>query len=201
MNVADAMTPRSELVTVELPGTRTDALEYFQREEFSSIPVVKRTDDGEQYRGIVTRTSLIEHPDEDQLALLMEEPPTITSDAGVEELCRLIVAENARQIPVVDGTLEGIVTVTDVVRAIADGSIPGEVEVAECASRNVNTCYSGTPLPVVERELYYANVPYAVVLGDDGNRAGIVTEVDIIAVSEVVEGEAETGDSDRKSVV
>ena len=80
MNVADAMTPRSELVTVELPGTRTDALEYFQREEFSSIPVVKRTDDGEQYRGIVTRTSLIEHPDEDQLALLMEEPPTITRD-------------------------------------------------------------------------------------------------------------------------
>jgi CBS domain-containing protein len=195
MIVADVMTPRSEVVTVELPGTRDDALEYFQEREFSSVPVVKPTDDGEQYRGILTRDSLIENPDEDQLALLMEEVPTTGSERTVEELCRLMVEEGARRVPVVDGTFEGIVTVTDVVRAVADGSIPGDAEVGSCASPDVNTCYAGTPLPVVERELYYSNLPYAVVLDDDGDMTGMVTEVDIIAVAEVVEGEERTGDS------
>jgi IMP dehydrogenase len=195
MNVADAMTPRSEVVTVELPGTRDDALAYFQERVFSSVPVVKHTDDGEQYRGIVTRDALIENPDEDQLALLMEEVPTVESTATVEQLCRLMVTEGTRRVPVVDGTLEGIVTVTDVIRAVANGDIDGDVEVGDCASPDVNATYAGTPLPVVERELYYANVPYAVVLDDDGDMTGVVTEVDIIAVAEVVEGEESTGDS------
>ena len=56
MNVTDVMTPRSEVVTVEVPGTRDDALAYLQERGFSSLPVVKRTDDGEQYRGIVTES-------------------------------------------------------------------------------------------------------------------------------------------------
>jgi CBS domain-containing protein len=195
MIVADVMTPRSEVVTVELPGTRDDALEYFQDQEFSSVPVVKPTGDGEQYRGILTRDSLIENPDEDQLAILMEEVPTVESDNSVEELCRLMVGKNARRVPVVDGTFEGIVTVTDVIKAVADGDISGDVPVESCASRDLNTCYAGTPLPVVERGLYYANLPYAVVLGDEGDMTGMVTEVDIIAVAEVVEGEENTGDS------
>ena len=47
MKVADAMTPRSEVVTVELPGTRDDVLEYLQERAFSSVPVIKETEDGE----------------------------------------------------------------------------------------------------------------------------------------------------------
>jgi IMP dehydrogenase len=48
---------------------------------------------------------------------------------------------------------------------------------------------------VAEREITYANVPYAVVLDDDGRLSGMVTEVDILNVARVVEGEDETGDS------
>jgi len=40
MKVADAMTPRSDVVTAELPGTRGDVLEHFQERAFSSVPVV-----------------------------------------------------------------------------------------------------------------------------------------------------------------
>ena len=78
MNVADAMTPREDLVTVSLPGTREDVLTYLQERSFSSVPVVKPTEDGdgETFRGLVTREALIEQPDEDQLALLVEEVPT-----------------------------------------------------------------------------------------------------------------------------
>ncbi|MFB6219636.1 MAG: CBS domain-containing protein [Halobacteriaceae archaeon] len=196
MNVADAMTPREDVVTVELPGTRDDALEYLQERAFSSVPVVKREDGEERYRGLVTREDLIERPDQDQLAILMREVPTTTGDTDVVEVARVMVEEGARRVPVVaDGRLEGIVTITDVVRAIADGDVAGDREVGELARRDVNTTWEGTPLRVAERELYHAEVPYAVVLDDAGAMCGIVTAVDVIETAEVVEGEEDAGES------
>lgn len=195
MKVGEAMTPRSEVVTVDLPGTRDDVLEYLQERSFSSVPVVKETDEGEQFRGLISRDDLIENPDEDQLALLMREVPTTTQDATIEEVAALMVAEGTRRVPVVDGELEGIVTVTDVIRAIADENADGATEVGELAARDVNTTYVEVPLTVAERELYYANVPYAVVLDEEGEMGGMLTEVDVVEVARVVEGEDETGDS------
>jgi CBS domain-containing protein len=197
MNVADAMTPREDVVTVELPGTRDDVLEYLQERGFSSVPVIKQTDDGEQYRGLVTREDLIDKPDEDQLALLLREVPTTDVDATVEEVGALMLAEGTRRVPVLNasGALDGILTLTDIVRAIARGEVDGEGKVGDLATRNVNTTWLKTPLPVAERELAFANEPYAVVLGDDTEMTGILTEVDIIEVARVVEGEQGTGDS------
>jgi IMP dehydrogenase len=196
MNVADAMTSRDDLVTVEIPGTRDDALEYLQERPFSSVPVVKTDKEGaETFRGLVSRQSLIEHPDEDQLALLIEEGPTVTADTTIDVLAEVMVAESARRVPVVDGRLEGIITLTDVVRAIATGDVQGDVDVGAVARRDVNCVFAGTPLRVAERELSHADVPYGVVLDDAGDTCGMITEVDIINVAQVVEGEAETGDS------
>jgi CBS domain-containing protein len=195
MHVADAMTPREDVVTVELPGTRDDALEYLQKRGFSSIPVVKPTDDGETYRGLVSRNDLIENPDEDQLAMLMRDVPTTTTDADLVGVARMMAAEGARRVPVVDDELDGILTVTDVVRAIARGDVEGGARVDTLARREINTTYHEAPLTVVEREINYADVPYAVVLDDEGGMAGMLTEVDIIDVARVVEGEDDTGES------
>ncbi|MCF2207172.1 CBS domain-containing protein [Halobacterium salinarum] len=196
MNVADAMTPRDDVVTVELPGTRDDILEYLQERAFSAVPVVKAGEDGERYRGLISRDDLIERPEEDQLALLMRDVPTTTQDTTVPEVASLMVDSGTRRVPVVeDERLEGIVTVTDVVRAIADGQADGDTDVGGLARRDINTTYEGAPLTVAERSISYANVPYSVVLGETGDMAGMVTEVDIIDVARVVEGEDKTGDS------
>jgi len=195
MNVADVMTPRSEVVTAELPGTREDVLAHFQEQSFSSVPVVKVEDGVEAFRGLVSRDDLIERPDEDQLALLMREVPTTTRETTIEDLAELMREKGTRRVPVVDGQLEGIVTITDVIRAVADGEVDVDATAGSVASRDVNTTYCKTPLPVVERELFFANVPYAVVLDDEGDMDGIVTAVDVIAVAEVVEGEDDTGES------
>ena len=195
MNVADVMTPREDVVTVEIPGTRDDVLEYLQERAFSSVPVVKETDGGEEFRGLVSRDALIEQPDEDQLALLVEEVPTTTADTPIEAAAELMLSEGARRVPVVDGRLEGIVTVTDVIRAIANGDVDGDVQVGGLAERVINTVWQGTPLPVAERTISYARVPYAVALDDEGDLAGMLTEVDVIDVAQVVEGEADTGES------
>ena len=195
MKVADAMTPGSTVVTVELPGTRTDVLEYLQERAFSSVPVVKTTDGRQEYRGLISRETLIENTDEDQLVMLMEEVPTTSADTGLADVARLMVENGARRVPVVDGELEGIVTVTDVIHAIATGDQEAEGTVEGYASRSVNATYEGAPLPVAERELSYANEPYTLVLDDQGKMSGILTEVDIIDVARIVEGEEETGNN------
>jgi CBS domain-containing protein len=195
MNVADVMTSREDLVTVELPGTRDDVLECLQERQFSSVPVVNETAAGEEFRGLVTRDALIDRPDEDQLALLVEEVPTITADASIEALAELMLDEGARRVPIVDGRLEGIVTITDVVRTIAAGDTDGDVSVSELARRDVNCVYEGTPLNVAERELAHAGAPYGVVLDSGGELTGMLTEVDVLDVASVVEGEEETGES------
>lgn len=196
MNVADVMTPRSEVITAEIPGTREDVLDYLQDRGFSSVPVIRSDDDGETFRGLVTRGSLIEQPDEDQLALLVQDVPTIGRAASLTELAELVLESGERRVPVVeDGELVGIVTVTDIVRAIAEGERDGDTVVEGLATRSVNTVYQETPLPVAERELSYANVPYAVVLDDDGRQTGMLTEVDIIDVARVVQGQSDPGDA------
>lgn len=193
------MTPRSDLKTVELPGSRDDVLQYLQEYRFSSVPVVKSTDGGEEYRGLVSRDELIDNPNEDDLALLMTEVPTTLAETSVEDAARLMVEEGARRVPVVtenDHTeLAGIITITDVIRAIARGEVDGETQVGDLCTTSVNATYEQTPLPVAEREISLAEVPYTIVLGEEGDMTGILTEVDIVAVAEVVEGEDDSGAS------
>lgn len=190
------MTPRSEVVTVEIPGAREDVLEYLQDRGFSSVPAVTAKDDTEEFRGLVTRESLIEQPDEDQLALLAREVPTVAPSMPLAELAQLIVESTERRVPVLDDEeLIGIVTVTDIVRAIAEGEQNGDTQVGHLATQSVNTVYQETPLPVAEREISFANVPYAIVLDEDGRQTGIITEVDIIEVARVVQGESDPGDA------
>ena len=198
MNVADAMTPRAELVTVQLPGGREDALSYLQRQGFSSVPVVKRDGDHEVYRGLVSRQDLIHNPDEDQLALLMREVATVTPDTPLAEAIGRMRA-GTRRIPVVetdDGTrLVGIVTVTDAIRAIARGEVGAEGTCGEVASERVVTLYADTPLPVADRQLGLARESYGVVLDADREMTGMLTETDVLSVARIVEGEDATGDS------
>ncbi|WP_348613452.1 CBS domain-containing protein [Halobaculum rarum] len=198
MNVADAMTPREDLVTVSLPGSRDDVLTYLQEYRFSSVPVVKGEGDEEVYRGLVSRDDLIDKPDEDQLALLMRETPTVTPETNLRDAAQVMLG-GSRRVPVVEedngDTLTGIITVTDIVAAIARGEVDTDAACGDVAGTDVNTVYIGTPLTVAERQLFFANVPYAIVLGDDSDMAGMLTEVDVLDVARVVEGEDDTGDS------
>lgn len=195
MNVTDVMTPRETLVTASVPGSREDVLKILQKREFSSVPIVKTSEDGEVFRGIVSRERLIEEPNEEQLALLIEDIEAIEPDASISELARHMSTTGERRIPVVDGGLRGIVTITDVVKAIANGNVDGDVPVGPLADRQVHTTHLSAPLAAALRGLIYADEPYGVVLDDEGDMTGIFTEVDIIELAEVVEGEEGTGDS------
>ncbi|MFB6119199.1 CBS domain-containing protein [Halosegnis sp.] len=194
MNVADAMTPRESLVTAVVPGTREDVLERLQDNEFSSVPVVN--EESGDFRGLVSRERLIDEPDEDQLALLVEEVESVAADEPIGVVAALINTSGQRRVPVVDGeTLIGMVTVTDLVRAMANGDVAVDADAGELMTERVNATFRETPLTVAERELAYAGEAYAVVLDTGGRPDGIVTEVDVLDVARIVEGEESTGDA------
>ena len=194
MDVADAMTPRGELVTVQLPGGRADALRYLQEHGFSSVPV--ETDDDEpRYRGLVSRHDLIHKPDEDQLALLLRDVEPVEPETALRDAVERMRA-GERRLPVVrDDQLTGIVTVTDVIRAIARGDVATDATCGAVATDRVTTVFTETPLVVADRQLGLARESYAVCLDDEGSVAGVLTETDIVGVARIVEGEDQIGDS------
>jgi IMP dehydrogenase len=127
---------------------------------------------------------------------MREDAPTVRESESLEAVASRVRENGARRFPVLqDGQLAGIVTVTDLVRAIADGEGAGNTTVDGLAEPEVNTTWAGAPLQVAERELFYSREPYAVVLDDDGEMNGILTEVDVISVATVVEGEEDAGES------
>ncbi|MDY6765243.1 MAG: CBS domain-containing protein [Halobacteria archaeon] len=176
--VKDIMTP--DVITASLPGTREDVIEVLRGGGVSSIPVVK---DGE-YRGLVSRDDLLEDPDEDQLALLMREVPTVEPDTTVEECAEIILEKGERRIPVViDSTLEGIVTVTDLIEYIAE--LGSDENVGNCVENGVLTLWVETPMNIAVHVMMYGDETAACVLDDRGKMVGIVTEVDAIRSADV----------------
>ncbi len=195
MRVEEAMTPRSELVTATVPGSREDVLRILQERSFSSVPIVRETEDGDVFRGLISRERLIEEPDEEQISMLLEAVEPIHPSASIGELANHMLETGARRVPVVDGGLSGIITITDVVAAIAGGAVDVDATVGSVAGRAVHTVFEETPILAAERSIYYGDVNYAVVIDAAGDMTGIVTEADIVDVAEVVEGEEGTGDS------
>jgi CBS domain-containing protein len=186
--VGDLMT--DDIVTVELPGTREDVIEILRSGDFSSVPVEK---DG-TYRGLVSREELLQKPDEDQLAMLMREVPTVTEDASVEDCAAVMLDEEERRIPVVtDSTVVGIVTLTDMVAYVADQGIAEDV--GEYVSDGVLTTWIETPVAVAHRTLTLADASAACALDDDGEMVGILTETDCIRVADTDTHTEEIGES------
>jgi IMP dehydrogenase len=188
MKITELMTP--DVVTAGLPGTREDVIEILQEGEISSIPVTK---DG-QYRGLVSREELLRDGDEDQLAMLMSEVPTVSTDATVKDCARLMLDEDERRVPVVeDGDVVGIVTLTDIVEHLA--GLENGRDIGELIDGRVLTVWEKTPIGVAVETLTLADETAACVLDDSREMVGIVTETDCVRVSDVDTSSEELGES------
>jgi len=187
MKITELMTP--DVVTAELPGTREDVIEILQEGEISSIPVTKSG----SYRGLVSREELLRDVDEDQLAMLMREVPTVSPDATVEDCARLMLDEEQRRIPVAEnGGVVGIVTLTDIVEYIA--GLGNDRDIGELIDGRVLTVWDETPVRVAVETLTLADETAACVLDEACEMVGIITETDCIRVSDVDTSSEELGE-------
>lgn len=178
-----------DVASATLPGSRDEVLKILKNKHISGVPVLKDS----KIVGIVTRTNLLQNPEEEQLALLMtRDPITISPGSDLQTAARLLLEHGIRRLPVVDnGKLVGLVTVADVVGTIADMNI--DIPIKDYVEEEVVAIYSETPLPVVARIMELASVKAVPVLDASLELVGIISDRDIISAS-VIEDSVEMSD-------
>ncbi|MBO8174784.1 MAG: CBS domain-containing protein [Thermococcus sp.] len=186
MKVKSIMTP--DPVVIELPATRSYALELFKKHKVRSFPVVRRGT--KELVGIVSIKRVLVNPDEDQLAMLVKrDVPVVKPTDDLKKAVRLMLEYDYRRVIVVnnDGKVVGILTVGDIIRRyLAKNEKYRNVEIEPYYQRNVSVVWRGTPLKAALKALLLCNAMAIPVIDDDGNLIGIVDETDLLKDSEVV---------------
>jgi len=185
MKVKDVMT--KEVKWAEVPGSRVDALDLLRKLGVSAIPVVKRGTN--ELMGMVTLRRLFEHPDEDQLAMLVDrDVPTVNPDESIEEAASKFLKSGVRRMPVLkDQKIAGVITVRDIVyRAIAEMNI--ERPASDFMRKHVIVVWEGTPLKAAIEIMDLAGFRGLPVINENGTMVGIIDDSDIIKVSDVEVG-------------
>ncbi len=165
----------------EVPGSRDDVLKIMKKKGVSGVPVVKNG----KLVGIVTRQDILKHPEEEQVALLMtRNPVTVTPESSIKEAAEIFVNRRIRRLPVVvDSTLAGIVTVTDLIAAIGDMHIKSKI--ARYVQNSVVVVWEMTPTPVVGEVMRLARVDATPVINKENELIGIISDTDLIKVSKI----------------
>ncbi|MBZ2165575.1 CBS domain-containing protein [Methanobacterium spitsbergense] len=174
-----------DIYFVHVPGNRTHALEIMREKKVSGLPVVKNGTN--ELVGVLTRTDLVENPDEEQIALIMTRNiVTASPDDDVKEVAAKMIENNIRRVPIVEeGQLVGLVTASDLINKALwkmDIQVPAENYMIQ----NIPTSWEGTPLNVAFEIMRYYKLKVLLGLNNDGKISGILTETDFIEESEVV---------------
>lgn len=172
-----------DVASAKLPGSRDEVLEILKSKHISGVPIVKN---GELV-GIVTRTDMLKHPEEEQIAILMTRNPiTITSNKSIVDAARLILENNIRRLPVVeDGHLIGLVTIADLVGAM--GRLNITTPISDFIGNNVVSVWSETPLSVVGEIMELADVKAVPILDSMLTLVGVASDKDLISASVITD--------------
>jgi len=185
MRVKTIMT--KDPVVIELPATRSYALELFRKYNVRAFPVVNKKTG--EVSGIISIKRLLLHPDEDQLAMIIRrEVPVVKPDDDLKKAVRMMLEMDYRRVIVVeDGKVVGILTVGDIVRRyLAKNEKLRDVTIERYYQKNVGIVWHGTPLKAALKALLLCNAMAIPVIDDDGNLVGMVDETDLLKDSEII---------------
>lgn len=179
------------VVSVSVPGNRDKVLDLMRKEKKAVLPVVKG--DTDILVGVITRSDLINNPDEEQLAMLMSRDlVTVKPGDDVVDAARKMVDNNVRRVPVVDdeGALVGIITSFDIVsNALTKTEINDAVE--NYMITTVPTTWDKAPLNVAFETMNQFGLKSVLALDDDAKLSGILTETDFISEIEIISERSE----------
>ena len=180
-----------KVVSVSVPGSREKVLDLMRKENKAVLPVVKEDDN--KLVGVVTRSDLINNPDEEQIAMLMSRNLiTASPDEDVTDVAKRMIENDVRRVPVVndDGELVGIITSFDLVsQALTKLEIEDAVE--NYMITTVPTTWEKTPLNVAFESMKQFGLKSILALDDGAQLTGILTETDFIAESEIISERSE----------
>jgi CBS domain-containing protein len=180
-----------KVVSVSVPGSREKVLDLMRKEKKAVLPVVK--DDTKQLVGVVTRSDLINNPDEEQIAMLMTRNLIVANpDEDVKDVAKRMIENDVRRVPVVndDGDLVGIITSFDLVsQSLTKLEIDDAVE--NYMITTVPTTWDKAPLNVAFESMKQFGLKSILAIDDDAQLCGILTETDFIEESEIISERSE----------
>ncbi len=179
--VSDIMT--SNPICVKVPGSKEDVLRILVKHNITGVPVVN--EEG-KLMGIVSRRDIFEHPEEEQLALLMRrDVPVVKVDDTIESAAYTMIKYGRRHLVVVDDNNKvlGVVTPQDFLKVIEERRISASVD--KFITRPCFPLHKCTPLPVVFRAMSLTLLSAFPVVDDDAKLMGIVTDRDLFEKAKV----------------
>ena len=173
--VADIMT--NVPIVVEVPGSRSDAINVMVRNKLTGVPVV-RSSDG-MLMGIVSRKDVFNNFDEEQLSLIMKKDIiTVSPDASISDVAKIFVEKRIHRIPVVDkGRLVGIITPTDLLDEVKNRK--SKLKAEDVINTTCVTAYVEDPLSYIVASMRVSKVVAFPVLDARGDLVGIITDRDL----------------------
>lgn len=173
--VADIMT--NVPIVVEVPGSRSDAINVMVRNKLTGVPVVRAADG--KLVGIVSRKDVFNNFEEDQLSLIMKKDIiTVSPSATVTDVAKIFVEKRIHRIPVVDdGRLVGIITPTDLLDEVKNKK--SKLKAEDVINTTCVTAYVEDPLSYIVASMRVSKSVAFPVLDSRGNLVGIITDRDL----------------------
>ncbi len=173
--VADIMT--SVPIVVEVPGSRSDAINMMVRNKLTGVPVVRAADG--KLVGIVSRKDVFNNFEEEQLSLIMKKDIiTVSPSASIAEVAKIFVEKRIHRIPVVDnGKLVGIITPTDLLDEVK--AKKSSLKAEDVINTTCVTAYVDDPLSYVIASMRVSKCVAFPVLNARGDLVGIITDRDL----------------------
>ncbi len=183
MLVKDIM--RTEIHCAYVPGKRDKVLELIKKYNLKLVPILKK--DTDQFLGVVTHNELIEKPDEEDLAMLMNRNPiTIQQDADIIEAIKLITENQQRVLPVIDNNkVVGLLTVHLIIKNIISKK-DFEDPIKPYVKVGITSIWDGTPIQVALYIMQIANTTVLPCIDNSGDLSGILSYDELMKESEVI---------------
>lgn len=184
MKVEEVMS--TDLIVGYVPGTVKDALSILAKHNVSGMPILKK--DTRNVVGVLTRTDIFKHADEEQLALIMnDEYHYVDKDDDIKKAAQLLHDYRIHGLPVLNNrkNLVGIISPTDIIRTFNEK----KDEPAEKYYTNFAVpVYQETPIKIVMEIINITNENALPVIDDEGKLCGIVSDGDLFKLSHIHEG-------------
>jgi len=176
----------TDLIVGYVPGTIKDALSILAKHNVSGMPILKK--DTRNVAGVLTRTDIFKHADEEQLALIMnDEFHSVDKDDDINEAAELLYKYRIHGLPVLNNrkNLVGIISPTDILRTFSE-------KIDEPVEKYYTTfavpVYQETPIKIVMEIINITHENALPVINDEGKLCGIVSDGDLFKLSHIHEG-------------
>jgi len=183
MKVKEVMSKK--LIVGYVPGNVQEALRTLAKNNVSGMPILKKGT--KEVVGIITRSDIFQNPEEDQLALIMEDNyHYVTQDQDIKEAARLLYEHRIHGLPVLNNkkNLVGIISPTDVIKNLNE-DIDEKVE--NYFTNLVVPVYEDTPIDVLMEIINITHENALPVLNSEKKLCGIVTDGDLFKLSHIKE--------------